>query len=387
MRFPILIMILFLFTACGGSGQNCGDKVLVLWPDRTGTFVFQTVRLESLNSPYELSSGVAKVFFENALGSGGYQGGAARPNFTQSGDVCVPMDADSSMAVATFARFEDIHKFETKLGFANLMRWPRAVGLDVRLRLQAGQTPYNNAHYLSSADVTAVLPYNQYGLPLGLNPGIVAHEHFHAHFQRQVLNVMNAWIDGAPRSFDDLFYPSFSRPAEDMDPKGDFGARELNAFVLRGWNEGLADLYGAIYSGDPEFFRESLPGLVSARSLVSPSRMLATRADFERFAGRPERAGKLVEKSYEQGTLLARALYEIAHSGIETPEAFLARVMRRLSQLPERIFISYDIRVLDGEAILPILLEGMTLNRRACDTLARAMQKDTLRREFPVCGF
>jgi len=57
----------------------------------------------------------------------------------------------------------------------------------VEIHIRAGDSSgnHNNAHYFSKSDSIAVIPYSQNGLSLSLNPGVLGHEHFHAHFQSQ----------------------------------------------------------------------------------------------------------------------------------------------------------------------------------------------------------
>lgn len=376
---------------CADANNKCGNKVLALWPTESGEYTFQEIILSTLNDPYSLSGGAAKIYYESMIGGNGYTGKVAQPRYTRTGDLCVPMDAASSMAVSLYAQFERIMQFENRNGTLDMLTWPRRVGLDIHVRSTEGMT-HNNAHYFGQGDSIAVLPYNLEGVPLGLNPGVMAHEHFHGHFQRQVISVTNAQL--AP-AFDveSLFYSSFApnqvsaKPTvEDVDRADLNTARGLNAFVLRAWNEGLADLYGAIFSGNPRFFDESLPALKDARALTSKITPFMSAYVLQFNARKIVQPKDLVGVSYTQGAYLARLMYAVANSGVETPEKFLVHVMRRLKDIPPAIVPQYDTQVLEFEAVVPILLNGFPLNKMSCGALRRSLSKETMNKSFAPCS-
>lgn len=385
----VIALGLVLLPGCADSGQKCGDKILALMPSDNGDYTFQEVKFSTLNDPYNMSGGAAKIYFESLIGGSGYVGKTAQPRYTRSGNVCVPMDAPSSMAVSLYAQFEKIMMFEAKLGTLDMLKWPRKVGLDIHVRSTDGMT-HNNAHYFGAGDAIAVLPYNLKGVPLAINPGVMAHEHFHGHFQAQVNAAINQLL---PPAFDteSVFYSAFNmnvsaKPTvEDVESGNLLTPRGLNAYVLRAWNEGLADLYGAIYSGNPRFFDESLPMLSETRSLKAdavrfmPARKLTARV---REVQDPK---SLVAVSYEQGSYLARLMYSIATSGSEKPEQFLVRIMRKLKDIPPAISADFDRQTIEFERIMPILLKDFPLNPVACEQLRRSVSRTMMSGSFAVC--
>ncbi len=389
MRIGIFAIFTALLMGCADSGQKCGNKVLALWPTEAGDYKFQEITLSTLNDPYSLSGGAAKIYFEALIGGGGFSGKVARPRFTRAGDLCVPMDSASAMAVSMYARFEHLLKFEASLGTLDMLQWPRKVGLDIHVRSNDGMT-HNNAHYFGQGDSIAVLPYNLQGVPLGLNPGVMAHEHFHGHFQKQVIDPINLRLRPA---FDaeSLFYSGFhsafaKATVEDLDRVDTRSARGLNSFVLRAWNEGLADFYGGIYSKNPRYFKDSLPTLENARALDARVREFMSAKSLQMIAARSVGPQPLVSNSYDQGAVLARVLFTLANSGVETPEAFLVRIMRRLNQIPEAITGQFELRVLEFGDVLPVLLRDFPLAAPQCAVLVRALSKELLTKNFPQCS-
>jgi hypothetical protein len=373
---------------CANKENNCGKSFLVLWPNSSGHYEMQEVALSTLSNPYELSGPAAKVYYENGLTGSGFDGHVAEPRLTSADGVCVPMDTESSAAVTVYAQFEKLFEFEQKLGTADMLSWPRKVGVDVQMLTPEG-VGHNNAHYFSEGDSTVVLPYSLGGLPLGLNHGVIAHEHFHGHFQREVMDKMNPVLEGrAPiiNPVDFLFYSFGVKPTEQLDNADLRSNRGLNNFVLRAWNEGLADLFGAIYTENPGFFVESLPQLGSARTLTEDLKRMGNESDLRAVAlSLQQTPDQLVSYSYAQGALLARLMYRLANSGVESPQAFLKRVLTHLHSVPEGILATYDDKVLSTEDIVPYLLDGFQLNAGSCAALEKTLSKDMMIWRFQSC--
>jgi hypothetical protein len=388
MRWIPLIAFLAL-SACANSPQDeCGGRVLLLWPTASKTFSFQEIQLSTLISPYELKGSAVEVFVENGISDEGFSGSPARPRLTRtSGGVCVPMDTESSVSLAAYAHFERLQKFDQELKVDAQVNWPRKVGVDIHLRSPDGGI-HNNAHYLSRADATAVIPYSMGGLNLALNPGVLAHEHFHAHFQTQVNRPLNESLEVVTAA-EEFFYSvlSLKPTVEDVEHHDVNSTLGLNKFVLRAWNEGLADLYGAIYSGQSDFFTVSLPNLEQVRDLSAP---LGFFQSGDGFAATPRGPGNPlaeVGKSYEQGALLARVLYRIAMNSELPPKEFLSRLMKRLEHIPSAVANAFSKRVLSFDEVLPVLLNDMSLNPAACGVLRQTMNKTVRQGSFSQCAW
>lgn len=388
MRLALLIFA-FGLVGCADtlSQKNCGDRFQLLWPTAANRMSFENVQIFTLKSPYELKGEAAEVYYEAGLEDDGFTGSPARPNLTNSGDgVCIPMDTGSSLAITTYAQFERLLYFDRELKAENQVTWPRKVGVNIHLRNSDGRT-HNNAHYFAKNDSVAVIPYTLTGLPIGLNPGILAHEHFHGHFQAQVIAPLNLIIDEVI-TVDQFFYAGFSiKPTVDDVENGDLtSVQGLNKFVIRAWNEGLADLYGGIFSGESDFFSKSVSNLGSMRDLRSPLGLFKSASAFEREAralgGVKE---SLIGTSYYQGALLARALYQyVTLSGIDG-KAFLSHIMSRLPALADTVKADFNYRVFDFEDVVPVLLEGQTVPLAACEVLRATLSKPMLIERFRQC--
>lgn len=388
MRVALLLFSLATFGCANSSHDQCGDRFLLLWPTATKEFKFQEVHLPTLKSPYEVKGSAAEVYFESRLTDSGYSGSVARPRLTHTGSgLCVPMDAGSSMALTAYAQFEQIQKFDQELGSDNQVSWPRKVGVEIHLRSADGFT-HNNAHYFSRSDAIAVIPYSEDGLTLSLNPGVLGHEHFHAHFQAEVINPLNNGLE-LMTSVENLFYSGFGiKPViEDTEGGDTRSIGGLNKFIIRSWNEGLADFYGSAFTGQSDFFSPSLSQLRYDRTLAGPLGTFISGNQLEAQSNTvPPIKYNMVGTSYQQGTLLARVLYRIAASGAIDQTELLKRIMQRLSKIPALVAPAFSSRVMDFEEILPILIEGIKLNADSCDAIKATVSKPILLRSFSQCG-
>lgn len=380
-----LLLTLFLIGCANNTNDKCGGKILAVAPVAPGQYDLQELTLPTLNSPYSLSGVPAKIYYQSGVGDSGFEGPVAQPRYTRSGDTCVPMDTQSSIAVSVYAQFEKIWQFEQKLGTVSMLSYPRKVGLDINVTTRSGGTIHSNAQYYGSLDAIAVQPYILGGVPLGLNPGVLGHEHFHSHFQQQVIRVINAKIS----SFlvDSLFYPGIgTKPTPDDIDRVDFKKpKGLNAFVLRGWNEGLADLYGAIYSKNPRFFDESLPQFKEQRALTADVVRLMNGTTLKAISFNST-AKQLADRSYEQGAYLARLMYRLSNAGVESQEQFLVRVLSRLKAIPDEVIPSFETEVMDFERVVEILLKDFPRTAIVCQTLRQGISKEAMLRSFSQCS-
>ena len=222
---------------------------------------------------------------------------------------------------------------------------------------------------------------------MALNHGVVAHEHFHAHFQSQVIQFLDEALNKND-SFNTFFSPIYffsgqGHPTvtnlDGWDMRTPLG---LNNFILRGWNEGLADFFASIYTGQPDFFAASLPVEAHGRDVSLPVARLPTAFEFTELSKRPDFKSQV----YGQGAFLARLMYRLAYSGSEPAERTLERVLKNLNRLPKQILPDYQRRVLEFDEIVPALLSGFRPNQKGCATLQLGLSEQLVQKNFPECG-
>ncbi len=358
------MLLLLGLAGCAGPERECGNHFLLLWPNAEHSqFSFQEIGIDSLNSPYSVSGPAAKVYYEAAITASGFEGEPVSPRLVESDGVCVPEDVHSGTALSLYAQMERLRAFDGSIGAAGQIPWPRSMGIQTRIS-DGSSFGHNNAHYISRGDATAFVPYSLAGLPLALNHGIVAHEHFHAHFEHVVLRPLNL-------------------PSEKItNARGNSEVVALNALVIRGWNEGLADFYAASYTGNPRFLAGSLDESVWSRDLTGPMMPLKSSAELFDEAHKPGIGLQdLVAQSYAQGTLIARLLYRLVEQdGFMLSQNRLALIMGNLRNVPIQLGSAMSLRGVDYDEILPVILKDWPLNDGTCALLRGVISKKTLLR-------
>ena len=388
-----LVPILFFTVACAQTQRPCGGKVLVVWPSAQGVYQPSVVTVSTLPDTRRLSGPAAKVYYESKPADGGYSGPVAEPHLTTSGDVCVPTDAGSAVAMSAYAQFERLLAFDQSLGVADQLTWPRQVGVETRLSGNPTDVR-NNAHYMGEKDLVILVPSTGEGVPLAMNLGVVAHEHFHAHFQSQVLRLLNVQsttnliVDLLPRALTDIFVDNTST---------DHVRRQTNDYVLRGWNEGLADLYAAVYLDQPDFLSASFggAGMVRGRALNGELLVMGTDQIETKVRALTVSTGAAADSArqelsglaYAQGSALARALWKVVHDDpASSAKDNLAKIMKSLKRLGTELNQRVNATELGADVVLPILLHEVNLSVEMCEQLHQLTYLPAGRTRVSACA-
>lgn len=350
-----LIVIICSLLACTKSDQS-GQRFLLPWPDELGGTRLQIIEIESLGSPYEVSGPAAKVYLQSGFSNSGFIGEPIQPNLTLADGVFIPKDVNSSMGLVLYAHMERIFKLDQELGIHQTLPWPRSLGFEILLKQpDSAALEFNNARYFLDWDVISFLPTSHGDTPLTINPGVIAHEHFHAHFNFRVLKAL----------------PRLIRLSDVQ--------RFNEEIILRGWSEGLSDYYGFVYSNNPEFLRMSLGediGVSRDLALETPHviRSAAYHEDlFDSLMSAGSPAGGL---AYPVGTDVARVLYwlvEEADEGalLKTHRDMLAFVTKGMDRIPEFYLTNFNEKKLEPAALLTLffLSDEPVLSQVQCDVL------------------
>jgi len=158
--------------------------------------------------------------------------------------------------------------------------------------------------------------------------------------------------------------------------------RTYNAFLLRAVNEGLADFWGWVYTGDDSFIQLSLPREGGVRRLDMESGRLpdgrSIRASLVDFS-QPDRirtASQRVSLAYVLGTQYARFMHATALEIIGDKKATLAdrkavarAVLDILPSIGQQAADSYDREFMSPNFILKPLT--LRLGKLSVDTCAR----------------
>jgi hypothetical protein len=221
----------------------------------------------------------------------------------------VPADFVTMQSVVVIAHQERLLDLDQKVGVADLLSLPLKVGVSVDLNVPNSDLKKNNALYVGQYDALLIVPYTNTGLPISINAGVLAHEHFHAVFQRLLINPLLKELakqnttsalyvsqevaehfDGddrirLPRTMFDVENVKLKIKKKTAKAKNDskepppplvdksvhseikpvpddrgamVSEATFNEFIVAGMNEGFADFWGWIYSVDDDFVGRSL---------------------------------------------------------------------------------------------------------------------------------
>lgn len=338
---PKIIAAVFVATALGAcSGkQDTSDvsgSVQVLAPmnDSSGGYSLQFVNLLDLNNLREVSGRFVRFFMSPRIISDRLNGSAPQGRFIKNVDgKYVPANDLSQQLVTVYAHMQKLAQLDEELGAAGINHWPRDIG--VAVKVVGGMM--NNAFYDGKTDAMLFVPYTNANLPIAANGGILAHEHFHSlfykiviknkglgteasvHDRAQFLKALNVEEENMKKS-DSSDSERIRIITEDV-PSPQVEESKVRSYYMttfvRGLNEGLADFWGWMYSGDPDFIASSLPNEKMNRSLKVESDVTLTVAAMEQVRSAASlytqydkvRFGNyLVGLSYNIGTRYSRLL-------------------------------------------------------------------------------
>lgn len=188
----------------------------------------------------------------------------------RSDGVFVPTDFISLQLVTLYAAFEKLKTVDEQLGLGGVLKWPRQAAVQAMvLEDKSADTEKNlamdmkkvtpssledTALFSSELDAYIFVPYTLDGLPLMVNQGVVAHEHFHALFDKLFIEKNQVQLKANKEK---------TVKAQRVQP-GLITGEEL---MIRAMNEGLADFWSYLIVGDPLFVGRSLESHSAARDL------------------------------------------------------------------------------------------------------------------------
>ncbi len=275
LRLLMLITCLTALWGCadaGPSSQVSGNvKTRLPWPQADGSYALQVFELTGISSLYDLAGQFAQFYMSPGIEHGRLIGASPKARFIKTKGLFVAEDGLSLQLATVYAHMQRLAALDKDLGVGDVNKWPRDVGVSVRL---TGDVR-NNAFYDGDTDSMLFVPYAGAELPLAVNAGILGHEHFHSLFYKIVTLPLNKAgqnpgnISASAHSQAD-FYRLMKLPAVKTENIAASANQEQAAYhflLMKGLNEGLADFWGWLYTGDPDFIGYSLPTQIAARSL------------------------------------------------------------------------------------------------------------------------
>lgn len=279
------LLVAILGSACSKNQATAPRNVYQIpWPTEAGDYRIQEVTIESFDQPEAFQGHWAKILVNPYVADGVLQSSQPVGRFIRTGSqVAVPADFITLQATALYAHIERLQVLDAQVGVADRIQWPLKIGLQANVvdresseRTGRPEALLNNAIYEGRLDALLFVPYLDARLPITLNAGILAHEHFHKIFQTLVIDRLPMlrvagggpaakaeWLPEEPRREDGREDGRTTTADEPIEPattqeKDPVTADLYNQFLLRGLNEGLADFWGWVYTGDPSFIGHSL---------------------------------------------------------------------------------------------------------------------------------
>lgn len=288
-RILLCVTALAGLVACGESLQpaNSGSgpaTVVAYMPQENGQYSLQKFELIGISDIKEVVGRFAKFFVSPKIskidGKEKMEGQSPRAQFIRNsaGDY-VASDSLTIELFSIYAHLQNLAALDEELGAKGVNSWPRDVGVAVRVE---GGVMVNNAQYYGPADVMYFVRYTKSNLPIQVNAGVIAHEHFHSLFYKLVpapessrTSVHNLIEEHeAPKKLEIPELPDSGidlriLPAPMASGRNAQTEDEMRAVYFGALNEGFADFWGWMYTGDPDFIALSLPEVKEARTLTS----------------------------------------------------------------------------------------------------------------------
>ncbi len=302
----VLTLVLTVASGCSFKRHETVDdqqKLKVQIPFTfDGVIRLQVVELFSVLNLQKMKGSAAQFFIDPEVSSYNPKealfltGSSPQIQYVRNADgVIVPTDDLSLQLLTVYAHFEKLKILDEQLGIGNLLAWPAKVAMNVNFKT-GGAKVENNALYSAQFDALLVVPYTEKALPLLINAGVMAHEHFHAIFQKLVIAPLKEKYPSLRKSLQQANVHDEDQRLKDMGlwedhildqrkidntPVSDdetFFRLLYSATLMRGINEGFADVWGWVYSGDTGFVGRSIVQEKMGRSLDTPLERL-TSAD------------------------------------------------------------------------------------------------------------
>lgn len=351
-------------------------------------YALQKMNLLGITDLTEVAGSYAKFFYSPGAENQHLIGTAPHANFIRTGSFFVPTDLISMQMATIYYHMQNLALLDIAVGAQGVNQWPRSVGIETQMIEESGPSR-NNAFYNGQTDSMMFVPFTNAELPIAMNAGIIAHEHFHSLFYKIVMRpaveskkilLNRTSLHADERADQRTGGVIFGEPIQERNQEQTVAERAqlFNETYLRGINEGLADFWGWVYTTDPEFIRWSLPAMTESRSLSLPDNMFGyyqTNGDLNYrvssdLAGSSNARDSLAKYAYVMATPYARFLKQMTMMQVENKGLTLNEAKVKMAQM-----VFAYIKVLSAEFMS--LKAEQTLHTGALfNFIADQMQKE-----------
>lgn len=330
--------------------------------DDRGDYHLEQVELRQLESLRTMRGDYAEFFLSPKIQEGSVSGSEFSGRFAKMGDLWVARDVMSLTAATIYYHLQKLTDLDGRVGAAGLKPKRQQVALSAMLVDPNGPSApmQNTALFEATSRALLFVAYTDKQLPIAINSGILAHEYFHALFYPLVLEPLIASgflsdeqikrtelgghkIDQARKI--KAGAANDAKPVLPENTDRQIRQRLIHHFLwLKAINEGLADVWGWAYTGDPDFIALSLPSekikrTLSAASMISfteSSRQNSKVATIEGFPMR-DQPGWITQYGYEMGTEWARFFKSYVDKSQLPREKVLAKILANLADMKKEL--------------------------------------------------
>lgn len=407
-NFLAFVVVCVFLPSCGFKQEKGGpQRFEIPWPQSDGTYHLSEVSVDTLDDYSTMQGKAASLRVAPTISDGTLQGELPSAKFLKTKDgLLIPLDFLTSQMAVIYAHVERLKRMDEQLGIADQIRYPRFIGVGVNVSVQGVSSKVtNNALYYQPSDAVLFVPFDQSRLPISFNAGAIAHEYFHGIFQALVGKHLGKFADNQvserPDPVIDNNGPNY------FDKKNASAQDRYHRVLLRSLNEGLADFWGWIYSGDDHFVARSLPELTMARRLDREVVPLVSTRQFQGDVARMESMEEAVAYSYSRGIeyalLLRSAAFAMFSDGGETGDghastpvetsAIRARAADWFIKSLPRLRSAFQNAIEENQPVstsqvVDAIFFGekpYEVNKRLCKTLRRVITNS--REMAETCGF
>jgi len=279
-KILILPLILNLLLSCVAKDPQDGQsgplrvKIPIFNPESPDTYAMKTVQVDTVDHLKTFSGSTGQFYFSPGSMNGKLVGHRPAVKLGRDSDGSYfPTDLLSLQIVSIYYHLEQLRFFDRELKIESSTNWPKSIALNARLPSRRDDFRHNNAFYSPELDALVFVPYTQKRLPIMVNAGVIAHEHFHSLFE--------SYLDRSVKKLK-LYEEKTSdtKLTEDKAKQGSLGlckgSEQRPRYLItlnRAMNEGLADVWAWLATGDTRFVERSLHqggGQVSDRLKITP---------------------------------------------------------------------------------------------------------------------
>jgi hypothetical protein len=375
-------MALLALVNCSNSSDSGPDKYLVPVITSQGEQL-QEVELPTLHKPQNLSGDVAEIVLKNASFGDPSKGvqGKTEMRLSKQGNLWVANDPVTQLGLGSYYLMEQIYAREKAMGVLKYLNYPLRMAVAAEVNQSSDRLEFqNNASVFTDYMSVVVYRYGDSYDPMALDPTVMSHEHFHLLFEVLFMRpFMNRMIQRFNVTEDSL--ATAYRNNQNLD------AVTYVYGLIQAWNEGLADFYSYVHTGETHFGRWSLsPTFSEAREMSVPNLEHLFLGDqaLQVFANPGPDCERMCVR-YVQGTTFARTMYKLSIAE-STREQLAVELLAHLPDLANQLADDVIREVSSGSKLdigMDYLLThlygqrpGWTFNSYVCNTLRAALTQN-----------